>query len=103
MYARIVNMKLKDEKRVPDFTKLIETEVIPMLRMQEGFQDEVSLFSKDRLEVRGISFWKKMENAETYHKNVYPQILKTISGYVDGTPEIRTFEVGNSTLHNLTV
>ena len=42
MYTRNVNMKLKVNS-APEFTRTLENEVIPMLRKQKGFRDEITL------------------------------------------------------------
>ena len=100
MYARIVNMKLKKDAQ-PEFTKLFEKDVIPMLRKQDGFRDEISLVSPERAEVTGISFWNERKNAEDYNRLTYPELIKTLSKVVEGTPEVKMFEVSNSTFHKI--
>jgi hypothetical protein len=44
MYARNVSLKLKANS-APEFARLIEKEIIPLLRKQKGFQDEISFVS----------------------------------------------------------
>jgi len=100
MYARIVNMKLKKDGQT-EFTKTFENEVVPMLRKQNGFRDEVSLLAPERSEVTGISFWNMRENADEYNRTMYPQVLKTLSKVIEGTPEVKSFEVSNSTFHKI--
>ena len=100
MYARIVNMKLKKNAEA-EFTKTFETNIIPVLRKQDGFRDEISLLSPERHEVTGISFWNTKESTDNYNRSVSPEILKTLSRVVEGTPEVKTFEVSNSTFHKI--
>jgi len=100
MFARIVSMKLKNNAATK-FTQTFETDVIPVLRKQNGFRDEISLLAPERSEVTGISFWNKRENAEEYNRTTYPGVLKTLSEVVEGTPEVRIFEVSNSTFHKI--
>ena len=100
MYARIVNMKLKPNAG-PQFTRTFENEIIPILRKQKGFRDEISMLAPERSEVTGISFWNEKENAEEYQRVTYPGVLKSLSTLVEGTPEVRTFEVSNSTFHKI--
>ena len=40
MFARHVTMHLKPNSRV-EFTQTIENEILPLLRKQHGFQDEI--------------------------------------------------------------
>ncbi len=38
------------------------------------------------------------EDAEAYLRGSYPEVLKALAKVVNGTPEVRNFEVANSTL-----
>ena len=100
MYTRNVRMKLKADS-VKEFTRILESEVIPLLRKQKGFTDEITLVAPERNEAVAISFWEKKENAEAYNREKYPEILKTLSRVVDGTPKVESFEVANSTSHQI--
>jgi heme-degrading monooxygenase HmoA len=100
MYTRNVSMKLKADS-AKEFTRMLENEVIPVLRKQKGFKDEITLVAPERNEAVAISFWDKKENAEAYNREKYPEILKTLSRLVDGTPKVETFEVANSTSHQI--
>jgi len=100
MYTRNVSMKLKADS-AKEFTRMLENEVIPMLRKQKGFKDEITLVAPERNEAVAISFWDKKENAEDYNREKYPEILKTLSKVVDGTPKVESFEVANSTSHQI--
>jgi len=100
MYTRNVSLKLKANS-VSEFTRALENEVIPMLRKQKGFRDEITLVAPERNEVVTISFWDKKEDAETYNREKYPEILKTLSKVVEGTPRVESFEVANSTSHQI--
>ena len=100
MYTRNVSMKLKANS-VQEFTRTLENDIIPVLRKQKGFQDEITLVAPERNEAVGISFWDKKEDAEVYNREKYPEILKTLSKVVEGTPRVESFEVANSTSHRI--
>lgn len=100
MYTRNVSMKLKANS-APEFTRTLEKEIIPLLRRQKGFQDEISFVAPERNEAVAISFWDKKENAEAYNRETYPEVLKALSKVVEGTPRVETFEVANSTSHEI--
>lgn len=98
MFARHVSMQLKPNTRA-EFTQTIENEILPLLRKQHGFQDEIAFVAEGTgTEVVAISLWDKKEDAEAYLRDGYPEVLKTLAKVVDGTPEVRNFEVANSTL-----
>src|SRR5216683_2465653 len=66
MFARKVSMHLKDS--VPEFTQTLEREVIPLLRKQKGFRDEITFVAPGGKEAFGISLWDQAENAESYNR-----------------------------------
>ena len=100
MFARSVSIRLK-ANRLADFTRLIETAAIPVLRKQKGFQDELTFFGPNSEEAVEISLWDEKENADAYGRNAYPGVLRALGPVLDGTPEVRTFAVSNSTFHKI--
>jgi hypothetical protein len=100
MFARRVSLELKSNN-VADFTERMEKEVLPMLRKQKGFQDEITLVATGGTKAFGISLWDRKEDAETYASETYPQVEKILAKFVDGSPRVSTFEVTNSTFHKI--
>ena len=100
MFTRHVIVKLKPNS-APEFTRLMEKEVIPMLRKQKGFLDEVTFISTDTTEAVGNSFWETKLDAEAYNLTGYPNVIKTLSAVVEGNATVGTAEVSNSTFHKI--
>jgi heme-degrading monooxygenase HmoA len=100
MYARNVTLHLKANKGA-DFTRTLENDVLPMLRKQAGFKDEITFLADDNTEAVAISLWDKKENAEAYSRDTYPAVLQTLERVVEGTPEVDSYEVSNSTFHKI--
>jgi hypothetical protein len=100
MFARSVSMQLKLNS-VAEFTQTLDKEVISLLRKQKGFKDEITLVAQDGKEVIAISVWDLKENAEAYHRETYPEVLKILARVVEGTPQVQTYNVGSSTLHQI--
>ena len=100
MFIRNVTMKLKANS-APGFKSLIENEILPLLRKQPGFRDEITFVAPERSEAVAISFWETKENCENYNRTGYPELLKIVEKVVDGTPKVETFELSNSTFHKL--
>ena len=100
MFARTVRMQLKPNS-VAEFTLTVEKEVIPVLRRQQGFKDEITFVPSDGKEAVAISLWEQKENAEAYSRAAYPEVLKAMAKVVEGTPQIQTSEVSNSTWHKI--
>ena len=100
MFTRYVVVKLK-AKTSPEFTRLIEREVIPILRRQKGFLDEITFISPDLTEAVGNSFWETKADAEAYSRHGYAEVMKTLASVVVGTPTVGTANVSNSTFHKI--
>lgn len=100
MFTRNVSMKLKGNS-VPEFNRLIENEILPLLRKQPGFHDELTFVAPERSEAVAISVWETKENAQTYDRTAYPEVLKIVSKVVEGTPKVENFELASSTIHKL--
>lgn len=96
MFARNVTSKLKANS-APEFTRLIQNEILPLFRKQKGFLDEILFVAPERSEALVISFWDTKEDAETYGRTGYPEALKIMSKVYEGTPKLETFEVSQST------
>jgi hypothetical protein len=102
MFARRVSMHLKPNSTT-EFTQRLEKEIIPLLRKQNGFQDEITFLAPGGKEAFGISLWDKVENAEAYNRGSYPEVTKILSKVLEGTPQVETYEVSNSTFHKIAV
>ena len=100
MFARSISIHLKPNT-VARFTRLIETEILPLLRKQKGFRDEMTFVVPGGSKAVGISLWDQKENADAYSRDAYPGILKTLGKVVEGTPQVRVYEVCNSTFHKI--
>jgi hypothetical protein len=90
----------KDGKRAVQANTL-ENEVIPLLRKQHGFRDELSFFEKDRNEAYAISFWDNKADLEKYEREIYPQVHEKMAGAFVSTPTAHDFEVSNSTWYKI--
>jgi len=86
-----------------DYTRAFENDVLPLLRKQQGFKDEITFAGPGGVDVTAISLWENKTDAEAYNTNVYPQVLKTMARFIEGTPKVQTSDVVNSTFHKLHV
>ena len=100
MFARRVYMHLKPNS-VAEFTQKLEKDILPLLRKQNGFLDEITFVGQSGTEAFAISLWDKAENAEAYNRASYPEVTKILATVVEGVPQVETFNVANSTFHKL--
>ena len=102
MFGRRVSMQLKPNSNA-EFTQRIEKDILPLLRKQKGFQDEITFVVPGGTEAFGVSLWDNRENAEAYNRETYPEVAKIRARVVEGTPKVETYEVANSTFHKIAV
>jgi len=100
MYARFITAPMKEG----DFKLVAQTldkEVIPLLKKQPGFKDELAFFDHDKGEAIAISFWDSKPHVEKYDRDVYPEVKQSMEKAFKGQPVIRTLEVFNSTAYDI--
>ena len=102
MFARNVSIRLKSNT-LSDYTRTFEKDVLPLLRKQKGFKDEITFANASGVDVTAISLWENKTDAEAYNTHTYPQVLKTLDRFIEGTPKVQTSDVVNSTFHTSTV
>jgi len=102
MFARNVSIHLKSNM-LSDYTRTFEKDVLPLLRRQHGFKDEITFAGSGGVDVTAISLWENKADADTYNTNTYAQVLKTMERFIDGTPKVQTSDVVNSTFHKIAV
>src|SRR5450432_3927207 len=102
MFARNISFHLKSNM-LPDYTRTFENDVLPLLRKQNGFKDEITFAGAGEIDVTAISLWENKTDAEAYNTNVYPQVLKTLARFIEGMPKVQTSDVVNSTFHKIAI
>ena len=103
MFARKLSIHLKPNT-LAEFIKTVETDILPLLRKQPGFQDEITFAVREGNNgnnVLAISLWDTQKNAENYDVSAYKDVLKMLGNVIDGTPKVGTTEVLHSTFHKI--
>jgi len=96
MFARNVTFHLKSNV-LSDYTRTFDKDILPLLRRQNGFKDEITLAGPGGVDLTAISLWDNKTDADTYNTNTYPQVLKTLARFIEGTSQVHTFDVVHST------
>jgi hypothetical protein len=81
------------------YTRTFEKDTLPLLRKQNGFKDEITFAGPGGVDVTAISLWNNKADADAYSTNIFPQVLKTMARFIEGTPKVQTSDVVNSTFH----
>lgn len=100
MFARKVSVRLKADA-AGAFIQKMEDEIIPLLRKQKGFLDELTLISQSGKEIYAYSFWETSEDAERYDRTAFRDVTDLLTGLIEGALRIHTYMVANSTFHKL--
>ncbi len=101
MFTRVVEVISKPGKAV-EVADAIREKVLPILRQQAGFIDEMILTSDTEPDrVIAMSFWRAKQDADKYHREQYERITQPIIPLVEGAPVVRTFDVHTSTAHKV--
>jgi hypothetical protein len=100
MFARKVSIRLKADA-AGAFIQKMGDEIIPLLRKQEGFLDELTLVSHNGKDIYAYSFWQTSQDAERYDRAAFRDVTDLLVGLVEGALRIHTYMVANSTFHKL--
>src|SRR5205809_5232972 len=101
MFARIVDL-VSSRGKTRILNETIQNKVLPTLRVQPGFVDEIVLESDvepDRFLT--LTFWKTREQAELYNQKTYPAVKEVLLASLETDPVVRTFNVARSTTRNI--
>jgi len=81
------------------FKQKIENEIVPLLRKQKGFLDEITFLIPKRKKKFMPSVCGRLRNMQR-HTTVerIPEVTKILASVVEGTPRVQTYEVLNSTI-----
>src|SRR5882724_2816164 len=100
MFARFVSMRLKSGN-LTEFDRILEKEIIPLPQRQKGFREEIVLTNPNGAEAVGISIWEQKENAESYNREKFSEVQQLLTKVLDGTPQVKTYQVSHSTVHKI--
>jgi heme-degrading monooxygenase HmoA len=87
--ARSVRFDIATDKN-DEFHTLFRNEILPTLKKQDGFKDEL-LLVKDQ-HVLAISVWNDMDSARKYESATYPQLDKALRPVMSGKATVETFK-----------
>ena len=88
MFARIVSMRLRPNT-MAEFTQTIEKRILPILRKQKGFRDEITFIAPGGIEAVGISLWDSREQADAYNSGSYAEVVRELDKLLEETPQGR--------------
>ena len=99
MFVRCVSSHLKQNKSAKEAVQLLESKVLPLLSRYHGFREAMALTPHEGNEMLAISIWESREDAEAYQREALPEVMRILADYIDGTPQIKTYDLSYSTIH----
>ena len=87
--ARSVRFDIATDK-TEQFHTLFKNEVLPLLKKQDGFRNELLLVENGH--VLAISVWNNADAARKYETATYPQIDKTLRPVMSGQPNVENYQ-----------
>ena len=100
MFERLLTFQIRPNM-VSEFPVIFEKEILPLLKKQRGFLDELLLVTPEKKEAVAISLWETKEHAEAYNRELYPQIEKIMEKFIEGFPLVKKYEAEYSTFHKI--
>ena len=88
-FARNVTFAVKSGK-VDEFNRLMHAEVLPMLKREKGFRQNLTLLRGNT--GMSISLWDDRACAETYNAKTYPEVLKKLNPALEGVPRVDNYD-----------
>lgn len=101
MIARHIAVNLKPD-RYNEFKTLYENDILPIIKRQTGFLDELALITEGKMDRHVVvTLWKTKNDVETYQKREFPRILEMLKPFLSGTPTVEYFTVEHTTFRKV--
>ena len=101
MFTRIVEVSTKTGKS-REVCSIIRDKILPILRNQSGFVDEITLVSDQKPDrVLALSFWNSREDAQRYQSQQFQTVLNLIRNHLESDPRVETYDLESSTVHKI--
>jgi Antibiotic biosynthesis monooxygenase. len=101
MFTRLVEIQTKSGK-ARELTATVNEKVLPILKRQTGFVDEITLVSSNNPDrILALSFWQSEGDAERYSQEQFSTVTQIVNPYIQSQPTVETFNVDTSTVHKI--
>jgi hypothetical protein len=102
MFARVVTMQLKPSL-AKEFPVAFEKEILPLLKSQAGFVQELLLVAPETKEMMAIGLWESKGCAEIYNRELYPMVEMMWGKFIEGVPIIQNYEEKSAAFHETAI
>jgi hypothetical protein len=91
MFGRLVTIKLKVDS-AEELARINKNTIVPLLRKQTGFRDESLHIAACGSEAIAKTSWATKEDADSYDRLCYAEIMLALENVVEGRPMVEGFE-----------
>jgi len=101
MFTRVVEIETKAGQG-RDLSSAINEKVLPVLKKQPGFVDEIMLVgSTDPDRILTLTFWQTEADAERYNREHFLAVSEILKPLYERAPNVTTYNVDTSTTHKI--
>jgi len=101
MHMLHVEGKIKAGRK-DEFLTLWNSKILPEVKQQHGFMDEILLFEDPGNVAIALSFWTTRDDAEQFLRNGFDNAKSHVVHLLDGAVNIRRFDVKSSETFKIT-
>ena len=83
MYARNISFRVKSNMQ-SDYTRTFENQLLPLLRKQKGFRDEITLSNPGSQDAVSISLWEHKNNQEQCRRLQHQRLPRSVEDLGEG-------------------
>ena len=100
MIARIVTCTVQPA-RISEFRKVLNDRVLPLVQAQPGFVDNIEALDPHTGRFSCTTLWNSRDDVEKYDNSVFPELASMMSPLLEGSPNVQTLPVENSSSHRV--
>lgn len=95
MFGRLVTIKLKVDS-AEELARINKNTIVPLLQKQTGLRHESLHIAPCGSEAIAKTWWATKEDAESYDRVCYAEILIALANVVEGRPMMEGFELAGA-------
>ena len=99
MYARNISLRLKPGC-IQRFEETFKSRLLPLLSLQQGFQDELTYSGASMLDVTLITIWDSQKDADAFGRAMSPEMMRHLEDVIDEAPSVRSSGTVSSVYKN---
>lgn len=100
MFTHQVALRLRADS-TEALTRKVNKLILPILRAQDGFCQEITIVAPDRLTAILETHWTTLNDAKNFNRTGYLDVLRVLSEVVIALPRARTFQAAEMTLQSI--